>query len=418
MRLFECRIHNFKRITVANILPQGPLTRFVGDHGAGKSSALDALAALVGGAGESPAMPIRHGESEAVVIGVFKDPDDPSVGFQLKMRFVDDRRVLDMVDLAGRPINSPQTKLNALFGKRSFDPMAFIAMKPADQAAVLARIAGIDLAAYEASRKAVFDERTIQNRQVATAKAQLAGMPDIEAPDEEVSVVAMVAQLREANEHNSTRQRGEAKLVELDQKNRSIQSEIARLENMLAEQRKLEAANIVHHAEVADYLQAMDPPIDTSGIQSQIAAAESTNAAVRARRARADKRAEVAKYERAVDLQNAKLGDLDAAHAAAINAANLPIPGVSFTAAGVTVDGIPFEQRSGMEKLRTSVAIGIADNPKCPFMTIDEGGNLNDAGMKVLEELAEQHGMVVFIARPDDGDEPGIRFVNGETITE
>lgn len=409
MRVLSLVASNFKRIKLVRLTPTGPLTKIVGRNGQGKTSVLDSLAAALGGKSLSPDMPIRRGADHAEVIVDLGD-------IKVRRRWTAKSCTLEVVAADGSKVASPQAVLDALIGELSFDPLAFTRMKPREQAEMLAKIAGIDLAKYESERKAIYDERTITNRQHESAKAQLAGMPEVLAPAAEVSVTELANQLQEANEHNSTRQRGDNKLTELDAEHGRILDRMADLARQLAAERDKADANRAHHAECAEYLAGMAPPIDTSDIQAQIAAAESNNNNVRAAKQRADKAADVAKWQAKADAETAKLTALDEEFNAKVAAAEMPISGLTFTPTSVMVEGIPFAQCSGAEKLRTSVGIGFAQNKKLKLMKIEEGSLLDAESMQLLSDMAEAADAQVIIERVAHDGETGIIIEDGEVV--
>jgi hypothetical protein len=53
----------------------------------------------------------------------------------------------------------------------------------------------------------------------------------------------------------------------------------------------------------------------------------------------------------------------------------------------VTLNGIPFDQCNAAERLRTSIAIAMAVNPKLHTLRISEGSLLDKNGMKILAEM-------------------------------
>jgi hypothetical protein len=98
--------------------------------------------------------------------------------------------------------------------------------------------------------------------------------------------------------------------------------------------------------------------------------------------------------------------------AAKIAAAKLPIDGISFGEGQVLLNDLPFDQASDAEKLRTSVAIAMAANPKLPVVLIRDGSLLDEDGLRLVAEMADARGAQVWIERVGTGG-VGIVLENG-----
>lgn len=102
--------------------------------------------------------------------------------------------------------------------------------------------------------------------------------------------------------------------------------------------------------------------------------------------------------------------------AAAIEAANLPVPGLAFGDGAVTLNGVPFEQASDAEKLRASVAIAATLAGKLKVIRIRDGSLLDDDGMRILADFGEQHGMQIWLEKVDSSGRVGFVIENGELV--
>ncbi len=408
MRLIQLSAENFKRLSAVRIAPTGAVTPITGKNGAGKTSVLDAIAAALGGATQSPGVPIRKGEERAEVV---VDLDDIVV----TRRWTAKGSSLEVATKDGAAYKSPQAVLDKLVGELSFDPLAFGRMKPLEQAAMLARAAGIDLAQHRAIRLSVFEERTAVNRKAKELRAQLAALPETPpgVPDEEVSLASVMDELNAAETLRRTRLAAEQRVTDTAT---DVALRRRRVEELRAELRSAEMALAAAENVAADAKRTLDgtpEAPDTEAIRRRGRDAEGVNRQVRAKQARAEhvKRVEAAERH-AEDLTN-RLAALDADLAEQLAGASLPIPGLSINEEGVTLGGIPFAQCSGAERLRASVGIGLALNPKLKLMLIRDGSLLDDEGMKLLAELAEAADAQVLIERVSNGVGVGVRIVDG-----
>jgi hypothetical protein len=103
----------------------------------------------------------------------------------------------------------------------------------------------------------------------------------------------------------------------------------------------------------------------------------------------------------------------DQAKRAAIAAAKMPVPGLDFGDGVVLLAGVPFDQASDAERLRASVAIAMAANPKLRVIRIRDGSLLDEDAMKVLEQIAIERDFQVWIERVDSSGQVGFVLEDG-----
>jgi len=94
--------------------------------------------------------------------------------------------------------------------------------------------------------------------------------------------------------------------------------------------------------------------------------------------------------------------------------ANYPIPGLAVGEDGtVLFDGVPLSQASRAQQIRTSVAIGIAMNPKLKVLLIRDGSLLDEDNLKLVADMATEHDAQIWIERVGDKDESAIIIEDG-----
>jgi len=98
---------------------------------------------------------------------------------------------------------------------------------------------------------------------------------------------------------------------------------------------------------------------------------------------------------------------------AQLAAAKFPVEGLSFDEAGVLFNGIPFPQASAAEKLRVSVAMGIAMNPEFKVMLIRDGSLLDETNLATVAKMAAKSGAQVWIERVGKGKECQVIIEDG-----
>jgi hypothetical protein len=444
MRLISLTAENFKRLVAVHICPDGALTPIVGRNGAGKTSVLDAIAAALGGADERPDLPVRRGESRAEVK---LDLD----GIRVIRRWSPKGSTLEVLAPDGAKYPSPQSVLDKLFGALTFDPLAFLRFKPAEQAKLLGQVAGVNLEDFATRHIDLFDLRAGVNRQKKAAEGQLAGMtPQLPStPAEEVDVARIAAELQATTESNHRRDQAVRDLEGARREAQAARAATTDCGNAIAEARE-RAERIIRDAEealeraretarqlvdaetsrqaawdqkardltkTAEELAAKiptTPAIDTAPIEARIDDAQAVNARVRAAQARRAKADEVDDFDAKSRELSQELDDLAAARNAAIAKAELPVPGLALADTGILLDGIPFAQASAAEQLRVSVGLGLALNPKLKLMLIRDGSLLDAGGMRLLQEIAEKADAQILIERVATGNDVGVIIVDGE----
>jgi DNA repair ATPase RecN len=422
MRVIEFIADNFKRLRAVRIILGDGVTPIVGPNGAGKTSVLDALAAALGGAAVSPEVPIRRGAERAEVVVDLGD-------IKVRRRWTHGGSTLEVVSSEGVKLSSPQAVLDKLVGRLSFDPLEFSRQKPSEQAETLAKVAGVDLAKYQVDRKRLYDERTHYNRQAKDARAALERTPPMKAPDAEVSIAELVKELEQAEGVN----REKVRLGEVH--NAAVSYEAAaklaaeraasEVDRLTAELQKARTKYEEATAAFAEKTKRTDETqsardaattVDTAPIRERLASAEQSNRLVRAKRERDKAVYDATMLERKADFLTTQIERADADLQTAVATANLPVPGLTLQPEGVRLNGIPFGQCSGAEKLRVSVALGIALNPTLRLMLIRDGSLLDSSSMKLLADMADKANAQVLIERVEATGEVGVRIEDGEVV--
>lgn len=404
-RIVKLSASNIKRLKAVEILPTGNVVSIGGKNDQGKTSVLDAIMFACAGAGTVCEQPIRHGATKGeitvdlgdmIITKTFRSSSAPTLKVNMK---------------DGTPVSSPQSVLDALASKISYDPMEWLRKKPADQLEMLRRLVGLDFTPLDQKRKLNYDGRTLVNRNLEQKEASLATMPQHpDAPAEEVSVKALMAELTKANETN--RKRADA-FTEVEKKNETISTaqtnlqgldkEISDIEELLA--RKKSSRDQVNSqisqavealAKDADAAKAM-PSIDTAPINQRIEESDNVNAQVRENAARKQLTVEIADLQKRSGDITAIIEAVDKEKKNTLAEAKFPLPGLSFDDSGVLLDGVPFNQAGMAKKIRASVAIGLALNPKLRVILIRDGSLLDEDSMKALAETAEKEDAQVWL---------------------
>ena len=175
MRIVRLTAENVKRLKAVEIQPNGDVVVIAGRNGQGKTSVLDSIwFALGGGAAQKGTQrPIRDGEEQAQVTLDLGD-------LVVTRTWKGDKSVLTVGTQDGATYNSPQTLLDKLIGRLSFDPLAFTQQDERSQLATLLDLVELPFDPDElaAKRKTLYDQRTEVGREIKALEGQLVGLPE------------------------------------------------------------------------------------------------------------------------------------------------------------------------------------------------------------------------------------------------
>ena len=422
MRIVGLKAHNVKRIVAVEIAPDGTLVVVAGKNGAGKTSVLDSVAYALGGAALCPEVPIRRGATTASVEVSLGDKGVPEL--VVRRTWTEGKgSVVKVVNADETPQTPPQTILDKLLGKLTFDPLAFTEMEPVKQRALLQQLVGLDLQSLDDRRRRLFDRRAMAGRDVHGRQTQIESVTVYpEAGMTETSVSQLVDELGRANDINAQvadtiaandRAREQVKNCDVDVAHHDQLVQAAQADLHRAEERAWsvrEEARVAHTA--AEH--AVHSRVDVGPLRQRIAVAEDTNRKVRANQIGAQLKAQFDEAQSEFDRLDSEVKKVDAEKAAKLSEAKFPVPGLGFSDGGITLNGLPFEQASSAEQLRVSVAMGLALNPTLRVMLIRDASLLDADNRRLVREMAESADAQVWMEVVGDGGESAVVIEDGQ----
>lgn len=418
-------VSNLLRIKAAEVTPDGALVVVAGQNDNGKSSLLNSIAMALSGK-DIPAMPIRQGATSGYVI---LETADIVVTKTFKLSGAP---VLEVRDKDGAKLTSPQSKLDTLISKTTFDPFEFTREKPSDQLETLRRVTGLDFTTLDQETATKYAERTTINRQARDQEGVLKLIVrDTTAPKDPVSVAALMAQLEEVQKHNASNADKRMALSEmnddvdtLEQRVVAAGLEIQRIEKALAEAKEKHAEEQMFYNEqvaMRDKQKALIATLedrDPAPITQQIKDADTINATIRQNQRWSDEHKKLIGLQSQSGELTARLAAIEQEKQAAMEKAAFPVPGLSFGESGVLYNNVPFEQAGTAVKIRTSLAIARSLNPKLPVMFIRDGSLLDDHSMQIVRQYAEQEGLQVWLEQvSSDAESCSVYIEDGESFT-
>lgn len=405
----ELYVENVKRLRAVRITPGGHrLVPITGANGSGKTSVLDAIYWALAGKGAIEAEPIRRGAESATI--------RLSLGEVTVTRsFTEKGSTLVVEAASGARFPSPQRMLDELLGSLTFDPLAFERMAPKDRLAELRRIAPLppEVPQWDLEATQAFEERTVVNRLVRDAEGKLSDAPKVdlailerEAPD----LTGLMNELETIGKHNAD--------VDQEANRRGAFLADARRFAAEAEELRRRAADLdAKAAEMEALLAAMSPIAerkDPAEVRARIEEARGLQQMIREAEHRRDLEENLRSAKAHAEQLSKTIEDRKARVAAAVASTAMPVEGLAFGEGDVMFAGLPFDQASGAERLRVSLAIAMAMHPKLRVIRIKDGSLLDEASLALVAEMAAAADYQVWIERVDTSGKVGVVMEDGE----
>lgn len=419
MRVIGLHAENVKRIRVVDITPSDDVVVIAGKNGSGKSSTIDAVSWALGGAAlftDQPD-PIRHGQRTASVTVTLGDGDRAEV-IVTRTWSKDGPSKLDVRGADGSKFKTPQSALDALIAERAHDPLAFDRADAKTQRKILLGLVDLpfDLDELDRRRQAIFDQRTDANREHKRLVGALSSLPvPARDPGPLVDIAEATTALRTGLDLKAANDAKRSYLQRAEQVVAAGRERVAAIERQLAEARAALAADEAVQAALEEEIAFLDDDPDIDALQAAVADADRRKDEQRRAAEYSQRTAEVEQAKTAADALTAQLEAIDAEKLAGLQAAAMPIPGLSISDEAVLFNGVPFAQASGAERLRVSLAIVMAANPELRVCYIKDGSLLDDDSLQLVREMAAANDYQIWLEMVGDHHD-GIVIEDGAIV--
>lgn len=429
--LIGLKIYDFGRIEAVELGfdPAGGVFAVSGQNGAGKSTILDALEAVIAGRkAPQKQQPIRAGADSARIVADFGD----LVVTRTYKAAASGKTTttLKAENAEGIRYSSSEEIVGALWNAIAVDPAAFAQLPAREQVATLVELLGFDPATLDAQIADAEERRLVIGRDVKRLAAVVESTPVVptSTPDDEVSAAALLRE-REAAEafiaqyvqlgHDADNMRRAADSYSLDIDR--MTDEVARLEREIANAAVHRDEAVAAHRDLDDRYKADEADrvaaeTKREQITAQIENLDDVNRAVRAKRERNAAKAEHAAALARHAEQQERIDAARAAKAKAFEDASdrLPVPGLSITDGVVTLNGTPLSQASTGEGVEVGFRIVRALSPHLRAVLIRNGSNLDGERLAQIDALARDAGMTTLVELVGEApDYPGVTIVDG-----
>lgn len=417
MKIISLEAKNVLKLKTVSITPDGSAVIIGGKNAQGKSSVLNCIMAAIGGKKYVAEKAVREGEKKGFIqvdLGLYK----------VRRTFVEGGGGSVIVETAeGARFSSPQSILDGLLSAISFDPLMFAKMDTKGQLEILKTVSGIDTTELDREYAEVFDERADSNRDIKRFEGQLEGKVRHEdAPAEIVSVSAISEEHRKALETNLDNKSKRDLLDTRKTEKTDLEEEAVEFEK---EMKELQAKIDLNKKSIIDVGKSISKgekivnkltDIDTNEITERLNGVEEVNQKVRDNESITATEKELQSAKDSSAEKSKRLLGIKEEKVKLVAESDLPISDLLFDEDGITFQDIPFEQASEAEKLRVSVSLGLAMNPKLKVMLIRDGSLLDEDNLAVIAKMAEDADGQVWIERVGTGDEMTVIMEDGEII--
>ena len=415
LRILKLQAENIKKIKAVEITPEGDVVIVSGRNGQGKTSVLDCIWYALGGKKAIAKVPIRKGKNKASINIEVGTKDNRGVEYIVHRVWTDNNHsYLEIRTGEGGAFSTPQKLLDSLIGELSFDPLEFARADKKEQRDVLMlagkmkvdweklkSLTGQDWSHYgnyidgiDAASNSIFNSRTEINRAVKSLANQIDA---IEIPDEfkDVKPIEMSKLLDQ--------QKGIDSLRAVNKIIGDTEKSIEELNNTLKELHQRRGNLIRKGISIGDEKGIRDKVGKADEINKYAMLTEKKETLMKSYTENADA------SERFTD----SIEKLRQLKTDIVGKSKLPIEELGFSEDGVTYKELPFEQTSDSEKLKISMAIAMALNPKIRVIRITDGSLLDKDSMKIIEQMAKDKDFQVWIEVVDDTGKVGIYIEDG-----
>ena len=396
-------ITDFARIKAVHIEPNSSGAVVIsGRNAQGKSSVLDAIAQLINGSRHKVPLPVRVGADEAIIVAVLGRGGEPELIVKWRTTSAG-KKTLVVEDADGIKKSSPASLLTSLFGYLAVDPFAFSEMNEKEQIRTILRATGFDVDAWQEERDKIFNDRTVVNRQVVRLEHHLKSLtkPSPDAPTESVSVTDLLeerkrlAELRGNYEQATTVYEAWCdRIAELqrlleeaeDTRDRAASAMLAAYNSNPTDERLQNALSRIETADVLNrqYMDARKFREASSDLETTTAEAKKLSAAL---------------IEKDNEIRRA--------------IAASPVGGpLQYVDDELRLNDMPLAVASHAEKLRVGIGVATMLQPDASVVLVKDGSLLDQDSMAAIEQIAQEHGMQVWIERVESGE--GFTIEDGE----
>ena len=414
VKIIGIELENVKRVALVRMAPAANgITVIGGDNAAGKTSVLDGIVYALGGEKYRPSNLKRDGALA-----------DARIRIELSNGMIVERKgknaALKVSDPSGR--RSGQKLLDEFVEELALNLPKFLAMRDDEKAEVLLRTLGIgeQLAALDRKEQAAYDKRhafgVVVDQKVKYARE----MPEYhDVPDVPLSAADLIRESQDILNRNTERDRLRSNLAALKRSQGEAADRVARLREEL-ERAEAEALKIGEQVTAA-LAEPIPENESTAELEAKIADIDTINAKIRANSDKEKAQADADDYKRQLDQLTAELEAVREERRKLLDTAEMPLDELAIGRNDkgrpiLLFNNQPWDCMSGMERIRTAVAVVRKLKPACGFVLIDAIEAFDLEQLRELDRYLEEHHLQAIATRVSRGDECSIIIEDGVAV--
>ena len=412
VKIIELQVENCKKVQAIKIsVDESGLYIVGGNNAEGKTTLLDMIMFALGGDKHRPSNIKREGSNS-----------DPYIKITLNNGFIVERKgknsALKVSDPNGAAAG--QTLLNKFISQFALDVPKFLKSTDKEKSEILLQIIGVgdQLAVLDKQEKELYNERLIIGRD-ADRKSKYAEELDSfeDVPSGLVTAGELIQQQQKILLTNAENSKKRDNLKNYLDKELILQDSIKSIAERL-KQENLALATVRNDIAIAETAANNLQDESTTELENQINSIEETNVKVRAnidkRKAIEESRVLMSQYEECTyQIEKVRTDRM-----ALLNAAELPLEGLSIDQGELTYNAQKWDCMSASEHLKVSAAIVRKLNPNCGFVLLDKLEQMDNKTLKDFSKWLIKENLQVIGTRVSTGSECSIIIEEGMVVKE
>ena len=394
MKIVELQISNLRKIEAVGIFPKSNVMKIEGKNGAGKTTVLDSILYALAG-GQIPEDVIKDGKEKAEIKVNIGD-------YIIKKIITDQKAYLEVTTKEGHLVKSPQTFLNDIVGQIAFDPMSFKTMSDKKQAEVITQVLGLDkdINKLKDDEASAMEDRKLTGRE--KDKLALLCKDIIEEVPEPQGISEIVSDIQRLSKIIADKKDQYAKFLNMKKEQEENENEIVKLEKQIDKLKnqnrvfseKLKAVNLVHGlTEIKDHEKEITKKNEI--LKNQEDEVKKYNQY----KAYSENKNEYNKVCKKHETLDKKIEKIRENQKEILTSAKLPIKNLKLTEDALLYEDRTFSNACESAKLKISIALSMAINPKLKVILIREGSLLDEDSLKEIEKMADKEDYQLWIEK-------------------
>jgi DNA repair exonuclease SbcCD ATPase subunit len=415
MKILELSIRNLRKISAVDITPKSNIIKIEGKNGNGKTTVLDSIFFALGG-GKLPDKVIKDNESKSIITVKFDN-------YIVKKTITDVNNYLSVETLEGNKPKNPQSFLNDLVGKIAFDPLEFIRMKNEDQLKVLKKAMGIEdkINQLKIDETKAMEERKFSGRELDRYKELCKiVIKEIEEPVSITEIVKDLDRLQDKRQECIEEMNNIKKMKDRkDEVENKIKEYEKALSELIAEKKHLSVKlNVFDEENLNEAMEKIDH--DILNKKMVLDHHEVVQEEYNKYKTYADNKKIFLEKEKTYNDFDKKVEYIRLEIKTMLNNSRLPIPGLEMTDDKLLYENHTFENVCESSKLKISIYLCMAMNPKLKIILIRDGSLLDKDSLKEIENMADKEDYQIWIekiADEKDKDDDNAIYIEEGAIT-